>query len=101
MPGDLQLRNVIEFHIDTEALIALENEVKIWYHYIRNISQTVHICVAELSIWFRGCPASVGSFTEGPAGTYTITATGWDIAGTADAFHYAYKTLTGVGSIEA
>jgi len=57
--------------------------------------------VAELSLWFRGLPASVGSFTENPAGTYTITATGWDIAGTADAFHYAYKTLTGVGSIEA
>jgi hypothetical protein len=57
--------------------------------------------VGELSLWFRGLPASVGSFTEGPAGTYTITATGWDIAGTADAFHYAYKTLTGVGSIEA
>ena len=57
--------------------------------------------VTELSLWFRGLPASVGSFTEGPVGTYTITATGWDIAGTADAFHYAYKTLTGVGSIEA
>jgi hypothetical protein len=57
--------------------------------------------VAELSIWFRGLPASVGSFTESPAGTYTITATGWDIAGTADAFHYAYKMLNGVGSIEA
>jgi hypothetical protein len=57
--------------------------------------------VTELSIWFRGLPASVGSFTEDPAGTYTITATGWDIAGTADAFHYAYKMLNGVGSIEA
>jgi len=57
--------------------------------------------VTELSIWFRGLPASVGSFTEGPVGTYTITATGADIAGTADQFHYAYKTLTGVGSIEA
>ena len=57
--------------------------------------------VGELSIWFRGRPASVGSFTEGPAGTYTITATGWDIAGTADAFHYAYVTLNGTGTIEA
>jgi hypothetical protein len=57
--------------------------------------------VAELSLWFRGLPASVGSFTEDPAGTYTITATGWDIAGTADAFHYAYKMLNSVGSIEA
>jgi hypothetical protein len=57
--------------------------------------------VAELSLWFHGLPASVGSFVEGPAGTYTITATGADIFGTADEFHYAYKTLTGGGSIEA
>jgi hypothetical protein len=57
--------------------------------------------VGELSIWFRGRPASVGSFTEGPVGTYTITASGADIAGTADQFHYAYVTLNGVGTIEA
>jgi hypothetical protein len=57
--------------------------------------------VAELSIWFRGRPASVGSFVEAPAGTYTITATGADIWNLADQFHYAFKTLTGVGTIEA
>jgi hypothetical protein len=57
--------------------------------------------VAELSLWFRGNPASVGSFVEGPIGTYTITAAGADITGTADEFHFAYKMLTGVGSIQA
>jgi Concanavalin A-like lectin/glucanases superfamily len=57
--------------------------------------------VAELSIWFRGRAGSVGSFVEAPAGTYTMTATGADIWGTADQFHFAYKTLTGVGSIQA
>jgi hypothetical protein len=57
--------------------------------------------VAELSLWFRGNPASVGSFVESPAGTYTMTATGVDIWNTADQFHYAFKTLTGVGSIVA
>jgi len=57
--------------------------------------------VAELSLWFRGSPASVGSFVEGPVGTYTMTATGADIYGIADEFHYAFKTLTGVGTIEA
>jgi hypothetical protein len=57
--------------------------------------------VVELSIWFRGNPASVGSFVEGPTGTYTMTATGADIFGTADQFHYAYKTLNGTGSIVA
>ncbi len=57
--------------------------------------------VAELSIWFRGNPASVGSFTEGPVGTYTLTAGGADIWGTADQFHFAYKTLSGGGSIVA
>jgi hypothetical protein len=57
--------------------------------------------VAALSLWFRGNPASVGSFIEAPAGTYTITATGTDIWDVADEFHYAFKTLTGTGTIEA
>jgi hypothetical protein len=57
--------------------------------------------VAVLSLWFRGYPASVGSLTEGPAGSYTIAAAGSDIAGSADEFHFAYRTLTGAGSIVA
>ncbi|MBL7187739.1 MAG: hypothetical protein ISS70_15560 [Phycisphaerae bacterium] len=57
--------------------------------------------VSVLSLWFRGYPASVGSFTEGPVGTYTMTAAGSNIGGTADEFHFAYKTLTGPGSITA
>ena len=63
--------------------------------------------VGELSLWFRGLPGSVGSFVEAPAGTYTMTASGTDIwdVGTAgnyrDEFHFAYKTLTGAGSIVA
>ena len=55
--------------------------------------------VTELSLWFRGYPASVGSFVAEPAGTYTMTASGTDIWNTADEFHYAFKQLTGVGSI--
>ena len=57
--------------------------------------------VSELSIWFRGYPASVGSFVEGPAGTYTMTGSGTDIWNQADEFHFAYKELTGAGSIVA
>jgi hypothetical protein len=57
--------------------------------------------VMELSLWFRGYPASVGSFVEGPVGTYTITSRSGDIWNQADEFHYAYKMLTGVGSIIA
>ena len=61
--------------------------------------------VVELSIWFRGNPASVGSFVENPAGTYTITASGTDIwlvnGVEADEFHFAYKVLSGAGSIIA
>jgi hypothetical protein len=55
--------------------------------------------MAELSIWFRGVSASVGSFVEAPAGTYTMTAGGTDIWNAADEFHYAFKTLTGPGTI--
>jgi len=61
--------------------------------------------VAELSLWFRGSAAFVGSFVEAPAGTYTITGSGadiWAVDGVeADEFHYAFKTLAGQGSIVA
>ena len=57
--------------------------------------------IGELSIWFRGYPAPVGSFVEAPVGTYTITASGADIWDEADEFHFAYKMLTGAGSIVA
>ena len=62
--------------------------------------------VMELSLWFRGYPASVGSFVEGPVGTYTMTASGFDIWFNADnveadEFHFAYKVLTGAGSMVA
>jgi hypothetical protein len=61
--------------------------------------------VANLSLWFRGYPASVGSFVESPAGTFTMTASGadiWAVNGVeADEFHFAYKTLSGAGSIIA
>ena len=57
--------------------------------------------VGVLSLWFRGHPASVGSFTEAPDGTYAMTASGADIWGTSDEFHFAYKQLSGPGSIIA
>jgi len=57
--------------------------------------------VRELSLWFRGYLGSVGSFTEEPAGTYTMTASGTDIWDESDEFHFAFKELTGAGSIMA
>ena len=61
--------------------------------------------VANLSLWFRGYPASTGSFVESPAGTYTMTGSGsdiWSVNGVeADEFHFAYKMLSGAGSITA
>jgi hypothetical protein len=61
--------------------------------------------VTELSLWFRGYPASTGSFVEGPTGTYTMTGSGadiWAVNGVeADEFHFAYKMLSGAGSIVA
>jgi len=64
--------------------------------------------VVNLSLWFRGNPESVGSFVEGPIGTYTMTGSGadiWDVGPSGgpfhDEFHFAYKTLSGTGSIVA
>ncbi len=57
--------------------------------------------VGVLSLWFRGHPAYVGGFTEGPAGTYTMIASGEDIWDTADEFHFAFKQVTGASAIIA
>ena len=68
-------------------------------HTLTNQRNWTEEGVAELSLWFRGYPASVGSFVEGPIGTYTMTGSGADIWDQSDEFHYAFKTLSGVGSI--
>ncbi|UCE50087.1 MAG: hypothetical protein JSW47_07985, partial [Phycisphaerales bacterium] len=57
--------------------------------------------VKALSLWFRGYSESISSFTEEPAGVYTMTVRSDDIAGTSDEFHFAYQQLTGPGSIIA
>ena len=57
--------------------------------------------VNELSLWFKGNPAYVGSFTEAPAGTYTMTAAGADIWNNADEFHFAFREATGAVTIVA
>jgi YD repeat-containing protein len=42
-----------------------------------------------------------GSFTEDPIGVYTMTDRSADVWGSADQFHFGYKTLTGPGTIVA
>jgi len=51
-----------------------------------------------LSLWFRGNPVGL---LEDPAGTYTMTGAGSDIWNESDEFRYAYKQLSGDGSIVA
>ena len=55
--------------------------------------------VKALSLWFRGYPPYLGSFTEAPAGTFTMTAEGADIEGASDQFHFAWQSLPSAGSI--
>lgn len=43
----------------------------------------------------------MGSFVEGPVNTFTMTASGADIWGTSDAFHFAFKEVTGAATIIA
>jgi hypothetical protein len=54
--------------------------------------------VQVLTLWFRGYP---DDFIEEPAGTFMMSASGTDIGGIYDEFRFAYKQLTGPGSIEA
>ncbi|MHC4227318.1 MAG: hypothetical protein ACYSW0_07785, partial [Planctomycetota bacterium] len=53
-----------------------------------------------LTLWLRGQPAAVGSVSFDEASQiYTLTGSGSDIGGVSDEFHYAFKQLTGGGSI--
>ncbi len=55
-----------------------------------------------LSLWFRGYPATVGSYSYNAAtDTFTVKADGADIWGNADDFHFVYKELTGDADIIA
>jgi len=51
-----------------------------------------------LTLWFKGNPVA---FLESPPGTFTMSGGGTDIWGTADQFRFAYKQLSGNGSITA
>jgi len=58
--------------------------------------------VAALTIWFRGYRQSVGGISYNAATqTYAMTGAGSDIYDLSDSFHYAYKQLSGEGSITA
>jgi len=57
---------------------------------------------AALTIWFQGLRQYVGGITYNAATqTYTMTGAGADIYDLSDSFHYAYKQLSGEGSITA
>ena len=57
--------------------------------------------VKALSLRFRGYPAYMGDFVEGPGSTYTVTGGGAGISGTDDEFHFAFKEVSGASTIVA
>jgi regulation of enolase protein 1 (concanavalin A-like superfamily) len=75
---------------------------------VANASVTVTVNNAPAALpngWSHGDIGSVGrqgsaSF-DGGTSTFTVTGAGADIWNTADAFHYAYTTLSGDGTISA
>jgi len=57
--------------------------------------------IERLSLYFLGNMPYVGGFVENPAGTYTVTASGADIWGASDGFHFVYKEINGAAKIRA
>ena len=59
---------------------------------------------APTAVWAHGdigLTALPGSVIAGDGTYYTVSASGADVWGTADAFHYVYTTLSGDGAIVA
>jgi len=76
------------FYDNNQQLKAKYSEAELTLTYPRDWTEEG---VKTLTIWFRGNPAA---FTEAPAGTYTMSASGADIEGADDQFRYAYKQLS-------
>jgi hypothetical protein len=57
--------------------------------------------VTDLGLWIRGYPAATSMAVTETGGKMNLTGDGADIWGTTDEFVYAYKTLTGDGTIQA
>jgi hypothetical protein len=57
--------------------------------------------VTDLSLWVRGYPAAQSVAVTEAAGTITLSGDGTDIWNNSDQFTFAYKTLSGDGSITA
>ena len=75
----------------SEATMTLMGDKRDWTQYN----------VKALSLWYQGFAGSLGGFAQGSPGVYTMQASGADIWGQADQFHYAWKTLSGSGTIQA
>jgi WD40 repeat protein len=76
---------------------AVRTSLAAWYGQLHSLRAVVRYPAVQFPPVQR--PPLAGSFTEGPLGSYTMTGSGTDIWGTADQFHFAYKTLTGPGSV--
>ncbi|MHC4533995.1 MAG: Kelch repeat-containing protein [Planctomycetota bacterium] len=97
----------------TEQTIVNSGSQSMPFHYDNNLKYSEAVLtlasrrdwtkdgVGVLSLWFRGYPASLGSFTEGTDGTFIINGEGARIGWKSDKCYFSYKTLSGPGSIVA
>jgi hypothetical protein len=95
------------FHGGRQSMpVDYNNAVSPYYSETQRVWATsqnwTRLGVKALTLWFRGIRDSIGSLHYDQAtSTYTMTGSGTDIWGTSDQFNFAYKTLTGDGSIIA
>ncbi|HET7695085.1 MAG TPA: S8 family serine peptidase [Vicinamibacterales bacterium] len=68
-----------------------------------NVSVVAGAAAPAAAVWSHGDIGAtpIAGNATGGAGAFTVTGSGADVWGAADAFHYAYTTLTGDGSIVA
>ncbi|MCX5644972.1 MAG: discoidin domain-containing protein [Phycisphaerae bacterium] len=92
-------------HGGTQSMpMAYDNSVKFFSETNREFATAEDWTLngaTHLGLWFRGNPAPTSVAVTETAGKMTLTGAGTDIWNNSDDFVYAYKTLTGDGTIVA
>ncbi len=96
-------KQAVPFFYNNTGISAFDGQPRLMYSQVERTWTTPQDWTVrnldELAIWYKGAVAPGSISYDASSGTYTMTGAGSNVWAAADEFHFAYKELTGNGSI--